>query len=135
LRSPHLAWLAEHLKRYRASLPQVMPGAVPDGAPVGGYYTGPTSVTIAAPVPPVAQEGSGDPGILRMAIHAVHAMNKADSTESGMKTVPAETHQQRLAVCATCPHHTGVRCKLSDSFTSRKAWLPHETCPAAKWAK
>ncbi len=99
---------------------------------MGGYYTGPTAVTV-APLPAPAHEPTGDPVILRMAINSVHAMSMADVAESGMKSVPPTTHEQRLAVCATCSHHTGARCKLCGDFTSRKAWLPHESCPIGKW--
>lgn len=125
LRSPHLGWLREHLKKYRATCPQ---SAVPGGAPPGGYYTGPTAV---APPPPVQQGSAGDPSILRAAITAVHA--QTEKPAPGTKTVAASIHKQRLDTCGACAHHTGARCRISGSFTSGKAWLAHETCPLGKW--
>ena len=128
LRSPHVGWLTSHLKRFRPiTLQTITPSS---GASPGGYYTGPTvavAPTPTAPAPPC------DPGVLRTALSAVKTMEK--SAGSGMKTVAQAIFQQRLETCATCPHHTGMRCKLCDSFTSAKAWLPHERCPAGKWAK
>jgi len=67
----------------------------------------------------------------RMALSAAKAMGKF--LGSGLKTVPRPLYQARLETCATCPHHTGVRCKLCGCFTTVKARLPHEKCPAGKW--
>jgi tetratricopeptide (TPR) repeat protein len=129
LRSPHISWLTDHLKKYRDSGGS-LPAGVRGGAPAGGYYTGPTAVTVA---PPAVEGPASDPGLLRMGFSAVKSM--ARFAASGLKTVPAATHQQRLETCAACPHHTGVRCKLCGCFTSVKAWLPHENCPIEKWAR
>lgn len=52
---------------------------------------------------------------------------------SGFRTVSDEVQQSRLAVCATCEHHTGTRCNLCGCFTAAKSWMPHETCPIGKW--
>jgi len=52
---------------------------------------------------------------------------------SGFKTASAETQQQRLQVCASCEHHTGLRCRLCSCFTAVKARLPFEHCPIGKW--
>ena len=51
----------------------------------------------------------------------------------GLKTLPQAQRDQRLAVCGTCEHHTGVRCRVCGCFTSVKTWLPHERCPIGKW--
>lgn len=68
---------------------------------------------------------------LKQAMSAARAAGKF--LGSGLKTVGAEVHRQRLGLCAACPHHTGLRCRLCGCFTRTKAWLPHEDCPLKKW--
>jgi tetratricopeptide (TPR) repeat protein len=125
LRSPHVAWLADHLKRFRESAP-----ALTAPTPSGGYYTG--ASTIMEPMS-ARESGSCDPGLLRTAQRAVKAM--ADTTGTGLKTVAPPEYQMRLDTCAACPHHTGARCLLTGAFTRAKAWLPYEKCPIGKWPK
>jgi tetratricopeptide (TPR) repeat protein len=72
-----------------------------------------------------------EPGLLRMALTATAAMAKF--VGSGFKRVSQDLHQERIGVCATCEHHTCVRCRVCGCFTNTKAWLPHETCPLNKW--
>jgi len=123
LRSPHVRWLANHLKQFRP----IILRAKSIGPPPGGYYTGPT-----APTQELESESPCNAGWLKTAMSAVRTMEK--SAQSGMKTVAPPIYQQRLETCATCPHHTGARCKVCGSFTSTKAWLPHEKCPLDKWS-
>jgi hypothetical protein len=66
-----------------------------------------------------------------MALSAAKSMGRFAG--SGFKTVPQQTLQRRLQTCATCEHHTGVRCRLCGCFTSAKAPLAHEECPIGKW--
>jgi hypothetical protein len=66
-----------------------------------------------------------------MAQTAAKAM--AQFVGSGFKTAAPETAAARLAVCASCPHHTGLRCRICGCFTAAKARLDHERCPAGKW--
>jgi tetratricopeptide (TPR) repeat protein len=126
LRSPHVAFLADHLKKYRGSVARL---AVPGGAPPSGYYTGPTAVTVAPA--PAAQEPAADAGLLKTAYAKLKAAGNFVGPE--MKTVSAAVQQKRLETCAACPHHTGMRCKLCGCFTSVKSWLRHENCPIGKW--
>jgi tetratricopeptide (TPR) repeat protein len=125
LRSPHVAWLSSHLKKYRpaAPAPTLVSGRHP-----GGYYTGPAAVVASAPT---TSGTAGDPAVLRSAWTALKALST--STTSGMKTVPTPTYQKRLETCGTCPEHTGVRCKACAAFTAAKAWFPRELCPLDKW--
>ena len=39
----------------------------------------------------------------------------------------------RLQTCATCEHHTGLRCKICGCFTAAKSKLLQESCPIGKW--
>ena len=71
------------------------------------------------------------PGLLRMAISATKAMAKF--VGSGSKTTPNEIQRQRLATCAGCEHHTGLRCKICGCFTNPKSRMLHEDCPIGKW--
>jgi tetratricopeptide (TPR) repeat protein len=138
LRSPHVAVLKSHLKRYRPTV--VRPAVTAAVATPTSYYTGPTvavgpratpSAVAAPPAAPIEKSAANDPGILRTAVSIAKALEA--SAGSNLKTVTPERHRQRLEICGACPHHTGVRCKLCGNFTVTKAWLPHETCPAGKW--
>jgi hypothetical protein len=66
-----------------------------------------------------------------MALSAAKSMAKY--VGSGMKTVPAEVHGERLRVCRACEHHTGLRCRVCGCFTEVKARMLHEECPLGKW--
>jgi tetratricopeptide (TPR) repeat protein len=125
LRSPHVGWLTSHLKKYRPIPSRGVLGTAAAGMSPGGYYTGPP----AAPQP----EPDSDPGLLRTALTAVKTLEMTGG--SGIKVVSPEVHQERLATCAACPHHTGMRCRLCGLFTNAKAWLPYEACPIGKWSR
>ena len=132
LGKPQAKVLADHLQKYlngetlmapgAGGAPGTNPAAAFGGAIVAGGWSplGPT---------PVVQ----GPGLLRMAFSVTKSM--ARFLGSGMKRVTADVQQKRLRTCATCEHHTGVRCKLCGCFTNVKAWLPHEDCPINKWPK
>ena len=66
-----------------------------------------------------------------MALSATKAM--AQFAGSGFKTTPPEVQRQRLQTCATCEHHTGMRCKICGCFTAAKSRLLQESCPIGKW--
>jgi tetratricopeptide (TPR) repeat protein len=112
----HAGWFADSLRKYRDSGSEARL-APPSGRDVVGAW-----------VPP---EPAGGPGLLRMAFSAAKSM--AQFLMAGLKTVAAELHQRRLRQCATCAHHTGMRCRVCGCFTSVKAWLAHEQCPLGKW--
>jgi tetratricopeptide (TPR) repeat protein len=130
---PEASLFAEHLQKYRegeagawlqgnAAAGLAMASAMPLGtnaweAPPGGWSG--------------SEAGSSGPGLLRMAMSAAKSMAKY--LGSGLKAVPQRTHQERLRKCASCEHHTGLRCRLCGCFTTAKAWLPHEACPIGKW--
>ena len=78
----------------------------------------------------LAQHG---PRMLWQAFSAAKSLARFVGT--GLKTVDATIHQQRLSACAICPQHTGVRCRVCSCFTSIKAWLPHEKCPLGSWPR
>jgi hypothetical protein len=133
LRSPHVAWLAGQLKKFRPPRPTGPPATAPTMAAPKSYYTGPTAVKTPAAMPPAPALPIApcDPGLLRAAMSAVKALES--SATSGMKTVSAAIYEKRLEQCAACPQHTAMRCRLCGGFTSAKAWLPHEKCPLGKW--
>ena len=66
-----------------------------------------------------------------MALTAAKAM--ATFVGSGFKTASPASYQARLAVCAACEHHTGVRCRLCGCITTAKARMLHERCPIGRW--
>jgi tetratricopeptide (TPR) repeat protein len=124
LGSPQVPLLRDHLQQYRASDSAETSGSAearpgPQGRPSPGR---------GGPGQP-----SSDPGLLRAAFSLIRTMANALTVGSGVETVPPPVQQSRLEVCATCEHHTGLRCRLCNSFTSVKAALPHERCPIDKW--
>jgi tetratricopeptide (TPR) repeat protein len=132
---PQARIYAEHLQRYRQGEPAAgLPGSG-EARPSGSSDWSPgvalvTTVTIAPlvaePVAPLAS-----PGRLRMALSAAKALT--EFVGSGLQTVSAEVRQKRLRVCVSCPHFTGLRCRVCGCFTSTKARLPHEDCPLGQW--
>jgi tetratricopeptide (TPR) repeat protein len=136
LGKPKARWFAHHLHRFRTGGAAVgLAGAMETGAAgAQGGFGGGTVVTTMGAVPSTQGPGqAAGPGLLRMAVSAAKAMAKF--LGSGFKVVPDETYQKRLRTCATCEHHTGVRCRLCGCFTNAKAWLPHEDCPIGKWPR
>ena len=125
--NPSAAECAAYLEKYRRDGADARLQAAPAAA--GNVHPG--YVTAAQPATPVDPTRQRGPGFLRMALAAVMAVGRF--VGSGFKTVSDSTYQQRLATCATCPQHTGERCKACGCFTKVKAKLPHETCPMAKW--
>jgi tetratricopeptide (TPR) repeat protein len=132
--SPHVGGLADSLAKYlrgETGSPSGVAQTAGAGAQPGAFFAG-WAFGGAGAGPPAAGAGPArGPGLLRMALSAAKAVGKFIG--SGMKTVAPAAYQQRLRTCATCEHHTGVRCRLCGCFTSVKAWLPHENCPAGKW--
>jgi tetratricopeptide (TPR) repeat protein len=122
---PHASWFADNLRKYRSG---EAAGGLAQLAGLGGIQSG-GEIVVGARAPR-AQQASG-PGLLRMAFSAAKSM--AQFLMSGLKTVAAETQQRRLRMCATCEHHSGMRCRVCGCFTSAKAWLAHEQCPLGKW--
>ncbi len=123
---PQAGILAEQLDKYRLGGTGIWPGGA---AAVGNPFSGSIiASTWAMPASQPGQAASG-PGLLKMAFSLMKSMGKF--VGSGMKAVSAETYQRRVRTCATCEHHTGMRCKICGCFTSAKAWLPHEECPPA----
>jgi tetratricopeptide (TPR) repeat protein len=125
--NPQAAWYAHHLERYRADAAGAGLGdagaAALDGGLVGtDFWPGPTQ-------PPPT---SGGPSLLGMAFSAGKSMAKF--LGSGLKTVTPEVHQKRVQTCASCEHHTGIRCRLCGCFTNAKTRMAHEVCPIGKWA-
>jgi tetratricopeptide (TPR) repeat protein len=134
---PEADVFANHLRSYRlsdaaggsAGINGVRLAASP-GSVFGGAIDAAALAGQPGPQPGQGQAASG-PGLLRMALSAAKAMTQF--LGSGFKTVPPETHQKRLQTCATCEHHTGLRCKVCGCFTNIKTRMPHEACPIGKW--
>jgi tetratricopeptide (TPR) repeat protein len=121
LGKPEAATMAEELEQFRRRAPRpeapASPAVASGSIVVAGWGNLPTP--------------GAEPGFLRMAMSA--AKSAAKFVGAGMKTVSPEVHRARLRACATCEHHTGLRCKLCGCFTNAKAWLPDEGCPVQKW--
>ena len=122
-----------------------MPGARgwPSSSPASaGVTSGPADYlggslvagVMAGPTPAQAQansKGTTGPGLLRMALSATKSI--AQFAGSGFKTTPPDLRRRRIETCATCEHHTGMRCKICGCFTAAKSRLAHESCPIGKW--
>ena len=135
---PQAAWYGSHLQKYRMGLYEEAPAATGAGAGVSmsphSYLGG---AIVASVMPGQAGQGqsasqpNSGPGLLRMAMSATKAM--ATFVGSGLKTTPADLQQKRTQTCATCEHHTGMRCKVCGCFTHVKIKMMHEDCPIGKW--
>jgi tetratricopeptide (TPR) repeat protein len=136
---PQARSFADYLEWYRRGETSFWPQGAGKAAPAASpdaFFGGSIIASAWTPDPgsgPVLEQEAQGPGLLRMAISAAKSM--VSFFGSGFKTVPAETYQKRLRVCAACEHHTGLRCKLCGCFTNAKAWMQHEECPIGKWAE
>jgi tetratricopeptide (TPR) repeat protein len=130
---PQARWFADHLRRYRTGDAGAGLGGAGEAGAAGtsGAFFGESIVASVWGAPAGPQTTPGSPGLLRMALTAARSMAKF--LGSGLKTVSSETHQKRLRTCASCEHHTGLRCRVCGCFTNAKAWMPHEECPIGKW--
>jgi hypothetical protein len=111
--------------------PEATGVAAGPGAYLGGSLV---ASVVAGQLPAQAQanpKGTTGPGLLRMALSATKSM--AQFAGSGFKTTPPDVQRRRVQTCATCEHHTGMRCKICGCFTAAKSRLLHESCPIGKW--
>lgn len=139
LGKPQASWYGAYLQKYRMGLFDNWPTPAPAGVTAGpADYLGGSLVAgvMAGPAPGQAQapanpKGTTGPGLLRMALSATRSMGKFAGT--GFKTTPPEVQRRRIETCATCEHHTGMRCKICGCFTAAKSRLLHESCPIGKW--
>ena len=137
---PQAAWYGSHLQKYRMGLFEDAPAPAAVGVKGSphSYLGGAIVASVMASSQTTTQGQSlkasppnSGPGLLRMAMSATKAM--ATFAGSGMKTTPADIQQKRSQTCATCEHHTGMRCKVCGCFTHVKIKMMHEDCPIGKW--
>jgi tetratricopeptide (TPR) repeat protein len=128
MEKPEAAWFAEHLDRYSRETDPERVGPMPPQLPT-------VFVASAWQLAPNADQSPKADGrsasLLRMALSAGTAMAKF--VGSGFQIVQPSSQQQRLQVCKSCEHHTGLRCRLCGCFTSFKTRFPYEQCPIGKW--
>lgn len=130
LHVPQTPMYVEHLDKYRGGETAPWPTEARTNGATRTVGAAPAFETAAPVQEPPGQPVAG-PGLLRMAMTAASSMAKF--VKSGFKTVAPEKHALRLQTCATCEHHTGLRCRLCGCFTNAKAWLADEECPIKKW--
>jgi tetratricopeptide (TPR) repeat protein len=137
LGKPQASWYGAYLQKYRMGLFDTWPSPTATGVTPGpGAFLGGSLVAgvVASQVPGQAQaspQQTTGPGLLRMALSATKSA--AQFAGSGFKTTPPEVQRRRIQTCATCEHHTGMRCKICGCFTAAKSRLLHESCPIGKW--
>jgi hypothetical protein len=125
--NPKVQVYGEYLDKYRLD---GAAGLKKEPVAVGGSSGQPGVISAGASQAAAPAHG---PGLLRMALSAAKSLTKF--VGSGMKRVPVETREKRLATCASCPHHTGVRCKLCGCGTVIPAppvGLPKKTPEGSK---
>jgi hypothetical protein len=132
---PQAAWFTHHLEGYRATVAGIGMGET-SSRPAAetllrGVITPRLEETQLGPHPAEDVAIASGPRLLDMAISAAKSM--AQFLGSGWRTTAADVRSERLQVCATCTHHTGLRCRLCGCFTDLKAALAHEECPVGKW--
>lgn len=132
LNSPQASAFEEYAETLEHGMSPTSRSTAPSSLPTDGWSAVlAAEPLIAGSLSPELEAISKGPSVLRMAYTAGRAMAKF--VASGFKTVSRVAHDERLATCQACAHHTGVRCKLCGCFTSKKTWLPYEYCPAGKW--
>lgn len=131
LGKPHAEWHTHLLARYKTAETAAFLAKPGDRGPSGGFSPFATSIDTTRFSSPGTAASATGPGLLRMALSAKDAMMKFIG--SGFKTTTPEEYRARLAVCSTCEHHTGIRCRICGCFTAAKAKLVHEQCPAGRW--
>jgi tetratricopeptide (TPR) repeat protein len=136
-RDPQAAWFAHHLENYEVSIAEAGQGIISHSeGPLGtaGYLPRSVESKSSHASTSVAQPHEvplGKPGLLRMAFSSVTAITRFIG--SGLKTVPRSAYEKRLAICETCEHFTGVRCRVCGCFANVKASMFYEECPIGKW--
>jgi tetratricopeptide (TPR) repeat protein len=136
---PQAGWYGAYLQKYRMGLFDTWPDLSASGvtstrsAGPEAYLGGSLVAGVVAGQSGGALQGKSTtgPGLLRMALSATKSM--AQFAGSGFKMSPTEIQRQRLQTCATCEHHTGMRCKICGCFTAAKSRILHESCPIGKW--
>jgi tetratricopeptide (TPR) repeat protein len=126
---PRAGWFAQHLTAFQSA-----PMCASLAAPPGSFSSQVLDAsTRGGASPPGAGTKPAPPGLLRMALDATEAMIRF--VGSGFKTAPEAIYRERLQICSTCTHHTGLRCRICGCFTGVKAKLQHEACPAGRWPR
>ncbi len=136
LGKPQAGWYGAYLQKYRMGQFDTWPAPAATGVTMGPQdYLGGSLVAGVMAGPPAGAattpRSTTGPSLLRMALSATKAM--AQFAGSGFKTTPPEVQRVRLQTCATCEHHTGLRCKICGCFTAAKSKLLQESCPIGKW--
>jgi tetratricopeptide (TPR) repeat protein len=130
---PATGWYAHHLANYRlGSSGATLPAAGMTGNAFGGTIDAGAATTMAGPAVVPSAPDAG-PGPLHMALTGTKAM--ATFVGSGFKITSPLSSRARLAACAACDHHTGVRCRLCSTITAAKARMLHERCPLGRWVE
>jgi tetratricopeptide (TPR) repeat protein len=113
---PEADWYEAQLRRYRSA------ASIPAGT---------MDMDVAIGSADSRSQGVGGPGVLRMALSATRAM--ATFLGTGMRATASDLYRDRVAMCRTCAHHAGLRCRVCGCFTSVKARMAHERCPIGRW--
>jgi tetratricopeptide (TPR) repeat protein len=133
LDNAYVEFLADRLRQFRADgLPASL--RLPDETSAARFSAS-MSPNAGGAVPaveaPAPNQATQEPSVAQLGLTATKAL--ATFIGSGLKMVSEEVRQERLQICATCEHHTGMRCRLCSCFTSAKTRLPHQECPIQKW--
>ncbi len=136
LGKPQAGWYGAYLQKYRMGLYDTWPAQESSGVISGpqAFLGGSLTAGVMAGPPAggsTTPKSTNGPGLLRMALSATKSMTQFAG--SGFKTTAPEVRRQRLQTCASCEHHTGLRCKICGCFTGAKSKLLHESCPLGKW--
>ena len=126
---PQARVYADVLRQYRTGKAEA---AWPDSSvEMAGGGMGTTVLVSQPQAGPEPRRERAEAGYVQMGLSAAKALAKF--LGSGMKTVNAETLEERLQGCAGCDYYTGLRCRVCGCFAKLKARLPHEECPLGRW--
>jgi hypothetical protein len=127
---PQAGWYAHHLAGFRSGRVEATPSGPGPMGDLPASYLGASIDASPLEARPGPRPPKG-PGPLRMALSAAGSMAKF--LGSGFATAAPEVHRRRIEACASCEHHTGLRCRVCGCFTAAKARLQHERCPVGRW--
>lgn len=77
---------------------------------------------------------SAPPPVRKQVLSAGRALvDEARAVTRKVEPVPGEEVERRLAICKSCDHWTGRRCRVCGCLTALKARLRSQSCPRGKW--
>ncbi len=136
LGKPQAGWYGAYLQKYRMGLFDTWPAPAATGVAMGPQdYLGGSLVAGVMGSPPAGAsttpKSTTGPSLLAWPSPQPRPWRSSPDRDS--RRPLRKSSAVRLQTCATCEHHTGLRCKICGCFTAAKSKLLQESCPIGKW--